>query len=230
MAEQHYTTATTAPRGIETAGEINKVLKNTYLLLSMTLLVSAGAAWLSTTLEVSRGMALGSIIAALVVVWLVLPRTANSIAGLPVVFLFTGLMGFSLGPMLNHYLAMPNGSNIVMQALGGTAAVFLILSAYVINTKKDFSFMRGFLMTGLIVVLMSILALIVAGFFGIQLTGAFLAINAVCVLLFSGFILYDTSRIVNGGERNYIMATVALYLDIHNLFTSLLHLIGFADD
>ncbi|MDM3871699.1 Bax inhibitor-1/YccA family protein [Porticoccus sp. W117] len=235
MAEQHYSVstkaaATTAPRGIESAVEINKVLKNTYLLLSMTLLFSAAAAWLSTTMEVGHGLALGASIAAIVVVWFVLPRTANSAAGLPVVFLFTGLLGFSLGPILNHYLSMPNGSSVVMQALGSTAAVFLILSAYVINTKKDFTFLKGFLFTGFIIVFLSSIGLAVASLFGVQLSGAFLAVNALSALVFSGFILFDTSRIVNGGERNYIMATTQLYLDIHILFTNLLHLIGFADD
>ncbi|WIO75467.1 Bax inhibitor-1 family protein [Porticoccaceae bacterium LTM1] len=226
MSEQAYI----APRGIESTLSTNKVLKNTYLLLSMTLLVSATAAWASTAMEVSRVTALMCSLAALAIVWFVLPRVAKSAAGLPVVFLFTGLLGFSLGPVLNHYLAMDNGSQIIMQTLGATAAVFLILSGYVLTTRKDFSFMRGFLITGLIVLLLAILAYIIAGFFGVQMSGVFLAINAVGVLLFSGFILYDTSRIIHGGEQNYIMATVALYLDIHNLFTSLLHLIGFADD
>lgn len=206
--------------------EVSKLLRNTYMLLGMTLLFSAATAGISMALNLGHGIGLICSIAALVLVWFVLPKTANSSAGLAVVFAFTGLLGAALGPMLNHYLALPNGSSIVMQALGGTALVFFGLSGYVLTTGKDFSFMGGFLMTGLMVVIFAALGTMVAGFFGVNISGIHLAISAAVVFLMSGFILYDTSRIINGGETNYIYATTALYLDIYNLFTSLLHLIG----
>lgn len=206
--------------------EINKVLRNTYSLLAMTMVVSAASAAVSIAIGIGHGMALVFSLAALGLLFFVLPKTAKSTAGLGVVFAFVALLGASLGPMLSHYLAMPNGSTIVMQALGSTALVFFALSGYVLTTGKDFSFMGGFLFTGLIVALVSGIGMMIAGFFGVQISGFALGLNALIVLLMSGFILYDTSRIIHGGETNYLMATVALYLDILNLFTSLLHLIG----
>ena len=134
-------------------------------------------------------------------------------------------MGAGLGPLLNHYAAMPNGPMLIMQALGSTALIFLGLSAYALNTKKDFSFMGGFLTVGLIVV---IVASIVNIFIGSSLM--FMVLNAAVVLIMSGLILFDTSRIINGGETNYIRATVSLYLSVYNLFTSLLALLGANND
>ena len=151
--------------------------------------------------------------------------------GLPVVFLFTGLLGAALGPMLNRYLALPNGAEMVMQALGGTAIIFFSLSAYVLTTKKDFSFMGGFLFAGLMVVIVGAIgAMIASYFFGVDISLFSLALSGVIVLLMSGLILFDTSRIINGGETNYIMATVGLYLNLYNLFTALLHIIGATSD
>ena len=207
----------------------HKVLRNTYMLLSMTLLFSAAMAGLSMAIGAPRGVGIVCSLAALALVWLVLPRTANSEKGLYVVFGMTGLLGFGLGPILNMYLtALPNGGLLIASALGGTGAIFLGLSAYVLTTRKDFSFMGGFLMTGVITVLVLSLGTLVASLFGVNVSGIFLAISAACMLLFSALILFDTSRIINGGETNYILATVALYLDIYNIFTSLLHLLGFA--
>jgi modulator of FtsH protease len=214
----------------QSALSTNKVLRNTYMLLAMTMAVSAVACGIAMSMELGRGSALFMNIAALGLVWFVLPRTANSEKGIYVVFAFTALLGASLGPTLNYYLQFSYGSQIIMQALGGTAAVFLGLSAYVLTTRKDFSFMRGFLVTGLIVVLLCAVALIVASFFGVAIAGAQLAISGAIVLLMSGFILYDTSRIVNGGETNYVVATVSLYLNIYNLFVSLLHILGATSD
>lgn len=210
----------------QTAVSTNKVLKNTYMLLAMTMGVSAVACAVSMAIGLGQGMALIMNLAAIALVWLVLPKTANSASGIYVVFAFTALLGASLGPTLNHYLALTNGSQIVLQALAGTALVFFGLSGYVLTTKKDFSFMRGFLVTGLIVVVVAMLAMLVASFFGVHIAGVQLALSAAIVFLMSGFILFDTSRIVNGGETNYVMATVSLYLNIYNLFVSLLHLIG----
>jgi len=158
-------------------------------------------------------------------IWLVLPRTANSAAGLPVVFGITGLMGLGLGPILNTYLAMSNGSEIVGTAMGGTGIIFLGLSGYALTSKRDFSFMGGFLMTGMLVVLLAALANIFINIPALQL-----AISAVVILIMSGFILYDTSRMVHGGETNYIMATIGLYLSIYNIFVHLLILLGISGD
>lgn len=215
-----------AATGTGISAQATKVLRNTYTLLAMTLLFSAVMAGVSMNIGLSRGASLGCSLGALALVWLVLPRTANSSAGIGVVFAFTGLLGLSLGPILNMYLALPNGSAVVMQALGGTAFVFLGLSGYVLTTKKDFSFMRGMLVAGLIVVLVAALGSLVASMFGYAMSAFSLAISAAIVLLMSGFILYDTSRIVHGGETNYIIATTALYLNIYNLFVSLLHILG----
>lgn len=214
-----------------TSAEIQKVLRNTYMLLSMTLAFSALMAGISMSIGLGHGAAMIMSLAALAIVWLVLPRTANSAMGLPVVFLFTGLLGAALGPMLNRYLSLPNGSEIVMQALGGTAIIFFSLSAYVLTTKKDFSFMGGFLFVGLMVVIVGAVgAMIASYFFGVDISLFSLVISGAIVLLMSGFILFDTSRIINGGETNYIMATVGLYLNIYNLFTALLHIIGATSD
>jgi len=206
--------------------EAKKVLRNTYTLLAMTLLFSAATAGVSMAMGLSHMVGLMCSIGALLLIWFVLPKTANSSAGIGVVFAFTGLLGLSLGPILSYYLAMSNGGQIVMQALGGTAAVFFGLSGYVLTTKKDFSFMRGMLVAGLVVVIVAAIGAMVAGMFGYDMSAFSLAISAAIVFLMSGFILYDTSRIVNGGETNYIMATTGLYLNIYNLFLALLHIIG----
>ncbi|MEY8205610.1 MAG: Bax inhibitor-1/YccA family protein [Bermanella sp.] len=219
----------TAP--IANNAESQKVLRNTYMLLGMTLAFSALTAGLSMAMQLGSGMAMIMSIAALLIVWLVLPRTANTAMGLPVVFLFTGLLGAALGPMLNRYLALPNGPEVVMQALGGTALIFFSLSAYVISSKKDFSFMGGFLFAGMMVVIVGMVGGMIASyFFGVDVSALRLAMSGAIVLLMSGFILFDTSRIINGGETNYIMATVSLYLNIYNLFVSLLHILGFTNN
>jgi len=134
-------------------------------------------------------------------------------------------MGYALGPILNAYLSLPNGSQVVMMAMGGTAAIFLALSAYVMTTRKNFSFMGGFLMVGILVAFLAGLGAI---FF--NMPGLSLAVSAMFVLLMSGLILYETSNIIHGGETNYIMATVTLFVAIFNLFTSLLSLLGFANN
>lgn len=208
----------------------SKVLRNTYMMLALTMIVSAATAGLSMWMNLGFGAGMVMMIAAIVLIWFVLPKTANSSSGIYVVFAFTALMGAALGPTLNHYLATANGGSIVMQALGGTALVFFTLSGYVLTTRKDFSFMGGFLMTGLVVLVLVSLALMVGSMMGFHVPAAQLALSAGIVLLMSGFILFDTSRIIHGGEKNYLMATVALYLDIYNLFTSLLHILGVMSD
>jgi modulator of FtsH protease len=200
--------------------EINKVLKNTYMLLSMTLAFSAVTAGISMAVGLSHMAALVMSIVAFVLLFVV-HKQADKAAGIFWIFAFTGLLGASLGPMLNVYAAMPNGGSLILQALGGTALIFFALSAYALTSKKDFSFMGGFLMVGLIVVLIAGIANL---FF--QVPAVSLAISSVIIMIMSGLILFDTSRIIHGGERNYIRATVALYLDIYNIFVHLLHLLG----
>ncbi len=207
----------------EGALSTNKVLRNTYSLLSITLIFSALMAMTSTMLNIGFGASLACSVGALILIWFVLPRTAESAAGIAVVFAFTGLLGFGLGPVLNHYLHMANGAELIATSMGGTAIIFLGLSGYALTTQRDFSFLGGFLFAGLIVVLLAA----VAGIF-LHMPGLWLAINAAVILVFSGFILFHTSRIINGGETNYILATTAIFISIYNIFTSLLHLLGFA--
>ena len=211
--------------GIGTSIAAHKVLRNTYMLLAMTLLFSAVTAFGSIALGIGRGPALIMSLAAIGLVWFVLPRTENSASGIWVVFAFTGLLGASLGPLLSHYLSLQNGPALIAQAMGGTALVFFGLSGSALTTRKDFSFLGGFLMVGLIVAIVASIANI---FFAVPAVS--LAISAGIVLIMSGLILFDTSRIVNGGETNYVRATVSLYLNIYNLFTSMLHLLGAMDD
>ena len=199
----------------------NKVLRNTYALLSMTLLFSAAMAGVSMAITLSPMVAMLCTLGAFGLIWLALPRTQDSAAGIAVVFGIAGLLGLGLGPMLSYYLAVPGGPKIVATALGGTGIVFLGLSGYALTSKRDFSFMGGFLFTGLVVVLIAMIANLF-----LNIPAVSLAISSAIVLLMSGLILFDTSRIINGGETNYIRATVALYLDIYNLFVSLLHLLG----
>ncbi|HED35573.1 MAG TPA: BAX inhibitor (BI)-1/YccA family protein [Gammaproteobacteria bacterium] len=206
-------------RAQESALATNKVLKNTYLLLSMTLILSGAMAYIGMSINLGHGASLVSSIVAIVLLWFVLPRTANSSAGIPVLFLITGLLGLGLAPMLNYYLAV--NPSIVTTALGGTGVIFLGLSGYALTTRKDFSFMGGFLMVGMLVVLAAALANI---FLQMPIMG--LVVSGAIVMLMSGFILYETSSIIHGGETNYIMATASLFLSLLNLFQALLHLLG----
>ncbi len=197
----------------------NKLIRNTYMLLSITLLFSGAAAAVGVFMHVSQGVALIANIAAIAMLWFVLPRTANSAMGIPVLFGITGLFGLGLGPILNFYLQV--NPSIVMTALGGTGAIFLGLSGYALTTRKDFSFLGGFLMVGMFVVIGAALLNI---FFAIP--ALFLAVNAAVIMIMSGFILFQTSSLIHGGETNYIMATAGLFLSILNMFTALLQLLG----
>ena len=215
---------TTLSRDQSAALSTSKVVKNTYLLLSMTLAFAALTAGVSMSLNLPHP---GLIITLVGYFGLLFLTTKFRDSGLGLLFVFglTGFMGYTLGPILNAYLALPNGSQVVMMAMGGTAAIFLGLSAYVMTTRKDFSFMGGFLMVGILVAFLAGLGAI---FF--EMPGLSLAVSAMFVLLMSGLILYETSNIIHGGETNYIMATVTLFVSIFNLFTSLLHLLGFASN
>lgn len=201
--------------------EINSVLRSTYLLLSMTLVWSAFTAYLGTQVAFSLPLFLGAVIGGFIALFATL-ALRNSGWGLVGIFAFTGLEGFTLGPVLSHYLGMANGGTIVATAAGLTAAVFLALSVYALVSRKDFSFLGGMLFVGLIALL---LASLVALFFPIP--ALHLTLSVIGVLIFSGYVLYDTSEIIRGGETSCIVATVSLYLDILNLFLNLLRIVGF---
>jgi modulator of FtsH protease len=199
----------------------NKVLRNTYALLSLTLLFSAMTAGITMAFNLPHPgilLTLGGYFGLLFAT----SHFRNSGLGLFFVFALTGFMGYTLGPILNSYLALPNGGQMVMTALGSTGVIFIGLSAYVSITQKDFSFMGSFLFAGILVAFIAGLAAI---FFEMPMLS--IVVSSMFVLLMSGLILFETSNIIRGGETNYIMATVTLFVALFNLFTSLLHLIGF---
>ncbi len=199
----------------------NKLIKNTYILLSMTLIWSAIVAGLSMTFNMPHP---GMIITLVGFFGLLygINKTRNSPMGIVLTFALTGFMGYTLGPILNMYVAnFANGGELITMALGGTGTIFLGLSAYALTTRKDFSFMGGFLMAGLLVM---ILAMVANFFFASPVLS--LAVSGGFIMLMSGMILYKTSQMIHGQETNYVMATVDLYVSIFNLFLSLLHILG----
>ncbi len=199
----------------------NKVLRNTYLLLSMTLLFSAMTAGIAMMINMPP---MGMIITMVGYFALLFLTTKFSNSGLGIVFVFalTGFMGLTLGPIINGYLnAFSNGHQLVMTALGGTGVIFVALSAYALTTKKDFSFLGGFLMVGILVAFLAGIGAMV-----FSMPALSLAVSAMFILLMSAMILYQTSEIIHGGETNYILATISLYISIYNLFLSLLQLLG----
>ncbi len=201
----------------------NRVIRNTYLLLAMTLAFSALTAAAAMAMNLPHPGLVITLVGYFGLLFLT-TKFRDRALGLAFVFALTGFMGYTLGPILNLYLGMPNGPQLVMTALGATGAVFLGLSGYALTSRKNFSFMGGFLMVGILVAFLAGLGAI---FF--DMPGLSLAVSAMFVLLMSGLILYQTSDIIHGGETNYVMATVTLYVSIFNLFTSLLHLLGFAN-
>ena len=213
----------TAAGSVPAALATNKVIRNTYLLLAMTLAFSALTAAASMSMNLPHPGLVITLAGYFGLLFLT-ARFRDRALGLAFVFALTGFMGYTLGPILNVYLGMPNGPQLVMAALGVTGAVFLGLSGYALTSRKDFSFMGGFLMVGILVAFLAGLGAI---FFAMPALS--LAVSAMFVLLMSGLILYETSNIIHGGETNYIMATVTLYVSVFNLFTSLLHLLGFAN-
>ena len=198
----------------------HKVLRNTYALLSMTLLFSAGVAAAAVALRLPSPGLVITLVGYFGLLFLV-NKLQNSAAAIPAVFALTGFMGYTLGPILSMHLAMPGGGQTIALALGATGATFLALSGWVLATRRDFSFMGGFLFAGMVI---AILASLAAMFF--KLPALSLAVSAMVALLSAGLILFETSRIVNGGETNYVMATVSLFVSLFNLFTSLLSLFG----
>ena len=208
-------------RRTESVLATNKVLRNTYLLLGTAFLFSALTAYLSLASNARPLNPLLFIIGAYGLIMLT-NVLKNSAWGLLSVFAFTGFMGYSLGPILNHYIAtFSNGPQLIGTALGGTGLIFFALSGYALTTRKDFSYLSGFLFAG---VMVALLAMVASIFF--QVPALYLGISAVFVLLSSGLILFQTSEIIHGGETNYISATVSLFVSIYNLFISLLNILG----
>ncbi|CAG1009351.1 Modulator of FtsH protease YccA [Burkholderiales bacterium] len=214
------TLATSRPVGEVSLLSTHKVLRNTYALLAMTLLFSGLTAGVAAALKLPHPGLIITLVGYFGLLFLTM-KLRESSWGVLSVFALTGFMGYTLGPIISMYLAMPNGHQTVMLALGGTGAIFLGLSAFVLVTRKDFSFMGGFLVVGALVAFVAGLAAI---FF--QLPALSLAVSAAFMLIASGLILYETSAIIHGGETNYVMATVSLYVSIYNLFVSLLSLLG----
>jgi modulator of FtsH protease len=208
-------------RSQSSALAVNKVIRNTYTLLSMTLFVSALCAVATMVMQVAQGTGFMLIIGGIIMTFVV-RKNAKTSKGLVAIFVFAALMGAGLGPVISMYMqAYVNGSAIVVQALGGTAIIFLSLSGYALTSGKNFNFLGGFIFTGMMVAIVAMIANIF-----LQIPALSLAISSAVILIMSGFILFDTSRIMNGGERNYIMATVSLYLSIFNIFIHLLNLLG----
>ena len=203
---------------------INRVVRNTYALLSMTLVFSALTAAASVALKLPHPGLIITLVGYFGLLFLT-TKFRNSSLGVLSVFGLTGFMGYTLGPIVTHYLGLPNGGMTVTMAMAGTATIFLALSGYAFTSKKDFSFMGGFLTAGILVAFLAGLGAI---FFDIPALS--LTVSAAFVLLMSGLILYETSNIIHGGETNYVMATVSLFVSIFNLFTSLLQLLGFANN
>lgn len=204
--------------------ETNKVLRNTYALLAMTLLFSAMTAGLSIALNLPHPGLLITMVGYFGLLFLT-QYLRNSVWGIASVFALTGFMGLTLGPIVKMYLSLPGGGQIVANALGLTGVIFLGLSGYVLTTRKNFSFLGNMLFAGILIAFFAGLG---AYFFAIPALA--LAVSAIFVLLMCGMILWQTSEIIHGGETNYIMATVTLYVSLYNLFTSLLHLLGFLSD
>ena len=202
--------------------DVSRVLRNTYALLAMTLAFSGLVAFIAQQMQVAYPSIFVVLIGFYGLFFLTV-KLRDSAWGLLSTFALTGFMGYTLGPILNRYLGMANGGEVISAAFAMTALVFCGLSAYVLTTRKDMSFLSGFITAGFFV----LLGAVVASFF-FQISGLQLATSAGFVLFSSVCILYQTSAIIHGGERNYIMATISLYVSIYNLFVSLLQLVGLA--
>jgi modulator of FtsH protease len=197
------------------------VLRNTYMLLSLTLLFSAASASIAVVSNAGFGSSIVAFIMSFVLLF-VTSALRNSGWGIIAIFGFTGCMGYSLGPMLNYFIhGYSNGGQLIITALGGTGFTFFLTSAYVITTKKDMTAVGKFLMIGLVVCIVASLANIF-----LKMPAMQLAISSLLTFISVMLMMYDTSRIINNGERNYIMATISLYLDIQMLFQNLLMLLG----
>ena len=218
----NQSTNTVARRGSsEAVFATNKLIRNTYMLLSMTLIFSAATAGISMVTNIPHPGLLITLVTYFGLLFLI-QAFKDSAWGIVCVFALTGFMGLTLGPILNLYVShFANGTELIMTALGGTGAIFVGLSSYALATRKDFSFMGGFLFAGILV---AFLAGIGAAIFALPTLS--LVVSGMFIILMSGLILYQTSAMIHGGETNYILATVTLYVSIYNLFMSLLHLLA----
>jgi len=214
-------TSTITSRLDTTQISTSKVIRNTYTLLSLTLMFSGLVAGVSMALNLPHPGIMLTLVGYFGLLFAI-TKFRNQGLGIALVFALTGFMGYTLGPILNAYLSLANGGSIIMMAMGSTGAIFLGLSGYALVSRKDFSFMGGFLVVGILVAFIAGLAAIF-----LQMPMLSLAVSSMFVLLMSDLILYQTSAIIHGGETNYVMATVTLFVSIFNLFTSLLHLLGF---
>ena len=214
-----YPYAVDAPALLDSA-QVSRVLRNTYALLAMTLLFSAAVASASVAYQWRAPGMILTLVGYFGLLFAI-HKLQNSAWALPAVFALTGFMGYTLGPLLTHSLALPGGAQTVSMALAATGTTFIGLSAYVLLTRRDFSFIGGFLFCGMVI---AVLAGIAAMLLDIPALG--LAVSGMVALLSAGLILFETSRIVNGGETNYVLATVGLFVSVFNLFTSLLSLFG----
>lgn len=211
----------TISRGADSLIATHSVLRNTYLLLSLTLIFSAVCAGLSMMANAPYPGIIVTLIGFYGLMYLTY-KTSHSMWGLVSTFAFTGFVGYTLGPLLNAVMAgSANGGEIIMTALGGTGLIFFALSAYVLTTRKDMTFMSGALVVGTVVGL-----LLMVGSLFLKIPGLYLAVSALFMLLSSGWIMWQTSMIIHGGERNYIMATVGLYVQLYNIFVSLLSILS----
>jgi modulator of FtsH protease len=211
--------------GATSVEQTNKVLRNTYMLLGLTMIPTVIGAYFGMSLNFGFAaehpfMFTIGMLAVMFGLFFGINATKDSGLGVVLLLLLTGFMGVMLGPILQVALNLRNGGEIVGLAAGGTGAIFLTLAGIATTTKKDFSFLGKFLMVGIVLLILASLANI---FF--QIPALALTLSAVAILLFSGFLLYDVSRVVNGGETNYVMATLAIYLDIYNIFVNLLQLL-----
>ena len=212
----------TTSQSYEASNAINRVLKNTYLLLSLSLLFSAGLAYVAIITNAAP-MGILLLLVGMFGLYFLTVKLRNSPWGVLAIFAYTGFMGYTLGPILNFYIhGFSNGPQIVMTSLGATGVIFLGLSSYVLVSRKDFSYLGGFIAVAVMVAFMAALGSI---FFNIPMLNVL--ISSAFAVISSAYILYTTSQIINGGERNYIMATISLYIAIFNLFVSLIRILSF---
>lgn len=205
----------------ESIFETNSVIRNTYILLGTSLSFSAMMAWIAMATN-APSYGFGSILLYFGLLFFI-NATRNSVWGIVGVFALTGLLGYTLGPMLNQYIqTFTNGHKLILTALGGTGIIFFGLSGYALTTRANFSYLGGFLLAGGMVLMLALVAQI---FFPMPMMQ--LAISAGFILFSSGIILFETSQIIHGGERNYIMATVQIFVALYNLFISLLQILSF---
>ena len=224
METEKYRSSTTTG-GIQSTAlspEVTKVLRSTYMLLGTTIAFSAIMAGISMAVDAPH-FGLFTLLPYFLCLWMT-EKNKNSSKGLFWVFALTGWLGFTLGPILNMYMAV-KGSEPIMLALGSTALIFFAASAFVLTTRKNLSFMTGFLMTGMLVAFVAAIANVF-----LQMPLLSLTVSSVFALLSAGIIMWQTSAIIHGGERNYISATVTLFVMVYNLFLSLLQIFGIMGD